>query len=506
LLLLLDYWPLARFELDTGRRRLKGLWPCVWEKLPFLALSAVSSIVTYRVQAASEAVAFTSELPSGLRFENAIVSYARYLGKTVWPLDLAVLYPHPEHWPFWQVGLAATLIAAITLGAIRLARQLPFLPAGWFWYLGTLVPVIGLVQVGSQSIADRYTYLPLIGVFIMFAWGASHLTTRLRLSGGVVAGVAAVILCACAAMSVRQARFWQNSGTLFSHAVAVTENNYVAYNNLGAWYMVQSQAQDALSSLQNAFQIVASHGSGRAENSSLASFGPPPSVEVVTNSGYASVLNNLGLALARAGREKESLPYFRRAVELKPKDPEYWDNFGQALLTQNQAPQAIECFQAALRIRPDFGKAHFNLANALAALGRLDDALGEYRLALRQCAEPEEVHTRFGIALAQKGSNEEAIAHFQEAVRLSPNSPLYHNNLGNALTGKGRNEEAMREFGEALRLQPDYPQAHLNLGMLLERMGRREEAVAHLKESLRLDPANAALREHLRGLGVTALD
>jgi len=498
-LLLLDYWPLRRFDGSTFQRfNAAPIVPLALEKLPFLLLSVASSAMTYRAQQAGEAVALASRLGIVPRAANAVISYIRYLGKTFWPVDLAVPYPHPEHWPLLEVVLAASLVVAVSAGAIWFARRAPFLTVGWFWFLGMLVPVIGLVQVGSQSMADRYTYLPLIGVFLIFSWGAEWLWTRWRWPKNVAAVAAAVVCLACANRTATQVGYWKNSGTLFGHAVSVTKNNYMAYNNLGAWLLERGQFAEALSVFATALQIII--------GDTVVLPAEPPPLTLVTNAAHVNVLDNLGATLARMGREKEAMPFFRRALELKPNDLDSINNLGLALLAQNQVADSLACFQQALRLRPDFHKARLNLGNGLAAVGRMDEAIEQYRSVLRQCPDCGDVHTPLGIALARRGLTDEAIAQFQEAARSFPDSPQCHNNLANALAERGRNDEALGEYREALRLQPDSAQSHLNLGILLEQLGRRDEAVMHLKDALRLDRGNAPLKQHLRALGVAVPD
>jgi hypothetical protein len=298
LLLLLDLWPLGRVsrvrcpvsgaagaEQGNGARTALSASappekttladkavraPCPWsrlvvEKLPFLILAVVSSVVTFFVQRKGGAVASVVGLPLGLRVENALVSYGRYLFKTVWPADLATLYPHPGHWPAWHVLAAVCLLVGVSLLVIAQRRTWPFVLVGWFWFVGTLVPVIGLVQVGIQSMADRYTYLPSVGLLVALVWLAQEAAGRVRLkpAGVAAAAVAACCAVACAALTWRQIGFWRDTETLFSRAVAVTKENYLAYNNLGFYLANHGRTAEALTNYQASVRLKPDHARTR---------------------------------------------------------------------------------------------------------------------------------------------------------------------------------------------------------------------------------------------------
>ncbi len=400
-LMLLDLWPLKR-----GWR--------LREKLPLFALSAAGAIVTYAVQSAAGAVK-----PMGApALANALVSYATYILKTLWPSGLAVFYPYPAAIPLWQVLAAAATLAAITYAVLRAWRRYPYLAAGWLWFLGTLVPVIGLVQVGAQARADRYMYVPMVGLAVMIAWGAADLLRgRARLQWAL--GIAICVACAGAAWT--QTGYWQNSGTLFAHALEVTEGNYIAEHNLGSYLMEQP------------------------------------------------------------GELEQAIPHLRAAVRLRPESGTAHSDLGSALArTPGGLPEAIAELQTAARLLPDSAIPHNNLANALAEAGRFPEAAAEYQMALRiqpDYAEARrnleriaaEQHYQAGLALAKSGRPREAAAELEEAVRLAPDYAEAHNNLGVVLSQiSGRESEAESHFREALRLRPDYGDARYNLDLLLK--------------------------------------
>jgi tetratricopeptide (TPR) repeat protein len=419
-LLLLDYWPLGR----TGRFPLGRL---VWEKVPLLALSAASSAVTFMAQQQGEAVATLKSLPFVDRLANALVAYAAYLAKAVWPVGLAVFYPHPGMWPLWRIALAVAVLAAVSVLAWRLRRSSPYLIAGWLWYLGTLVPVVGLVQVGSQSMADRYTYLPLVGIFIVVAWGLADLTGKGRRASLIAGAAAGALLLLLVLVTQLQVGYWKSSATLFGHALAVTEGNFLAHNNLARTLNNEGRYAEAADHYQAAIRI---------------------------NPGYLPPYLNLGLS-----REKQGMP-----------------------------DEAMRCFAEALKARPGDGEAHFLQGNLLAKAGRLDEAIAEYDLALKDKPGRGIFHNNRGIALVRKGDRAGALAAFREAVRLTPDHAGARNNLAMLLAGQGRLDEAIGQFREALRLQPGYANAHYELAMALKRKGLDAEAARHLAEARRIRP------------------
>ena len=470
-LLLLDYWPLHRLELNTKNSKLKTVIPLVLEKLPFFVLAVASSLVTFIVQRKGGAV--STSLSLGARVANALVAYVRYIGKTFWPSDLSILYPHPGHWPAWQVAAAAALLLAICVVVIVLVRRQPFLAMGWLWFCGTLVPVIGVVQVGIQSMADRYTYLPLIGLFIMLAWGiAEWMPNRPWRSESLVAGSISV-LAACALLTARQIQFWRDSEALFRHAVQVTRDNYLAYNNLGFYLNGQGRTVEALENYRQALKI---------------------------NPAYEDALNNLGYALAGQKKYLEAIPLYEAALRVRPNHVEVHNNLGNALSETGKIDEAITHYLVVLRQQPDHADAHNNLGIALAMQGKLDEAVPHFLAAIRSNPKYASAHSNLGNAFAVQHKLDEAIREYREALRLKPEDAQAHNNLGNALAEQGKLEAAIEHYREALRLNADNPEACFNLGIALLRQGKRDEAAVHLTEALRLKPDYAEARKQLNSL------
>ena len=473
LLLLLDIWPLRRL---APREPGGELWRLVREKLPFFAISAAVAMVVYGAQQSAGAVKSLALVPLSLRVENAVVSYTVYILQMFWPARLAVFYPYPSRFAGWQVGACAGVLAALSVLALRGLRRHPYIAVGWFWYLGTLVPVIGLVQAGAQAHADRYTYVPMVGLSILLAWGAGDLVLRRPRVRRSLVGVALAASCGCAALTAAQLRYWRDSESLMRHALeATTPDNYVAQHNLGnALASDPSRLPEAFTHLEAAVGI------------------RPDSAEAHSD---------LGTALAKVpGRLPQALAEYQTALRLAPDSAVVHNNLGYALAASGRLPQAIAEYQTALRLKPGYTEALNNLGSALARTpGRLPDAIAAFQEALRGRPGYAEAHNNLGLALAQiPGRLPDAAAEFETALRLQPDDALLHDNLANALASlPGRLPDAIAEYESALRLQPDSPQAHYNLAAALSKIGRTSEAIAHLQAAVGLQPGFAAAHNSL---------
>lgn len=346
LLLLLDYWPLRRISIS--KRRL------ILEKIPLFALSAISSGITFLVQRASGAVSDFNLLPLQSRIANAFLSYTKYIGKMFWPQKLSVFYPfHPVTILSWQVLLSILLLIVVSVLVVWFGRKQKYLLTGWFWFLGTLLPVIGLVQVGGQALADRYTYVPYIGLFIILAWGLPDLLSRLP-QRKIALGLSMVIaLTALIISSYRQVSYWKNSFTLFSHAVEVTQNNYIAYNCLGSAYSKLGKYQDAVNAHKQAICI---------------------------KPDYAKAHNNLGVAYYNLGRYEDAIESYKQAILLEPDYADAYYNLGLAYCKLKRYQDAIEPCKKAIKIKPDFALAHYNLGLVYFLTGDKNSALEEYKI------------------------------------------------------------------------------------------------------------------------------
>jgi Flp pilus assembly protein TadD len=431
-MLLLDYWPLNRFSRFT----IYDLWfsrpinRLIVEKIPFFALSAASCWVTLLAQ--RQLIEPIERLPLSSRLNNALVSYVTYLGQMFCPTGLAAFYPHPRKGlSLWEVVLSLILIAGISAGVFAWRRVRPYLLVGWLWYLGILVPVIGLVQVGWQGRADRYTYLPLIGVFIMLAWGARDLFSSRRhwrpgLGITALIGIAALMVCASI-----QTSYWRASESLWTHTLACTSRNYIAHNCLG-------------------------------------------------------------LIFAGQGRSAEAMEHCQRALEIKPNYIEAHNNFGNLLAGQGRSAEAMEHYQRALEIKPDYAEAHYNLGNLLAQQGRSAEAMEHYQRAVEIKPDAPKAHCGLALALKNQGRFTEAIAHYRKALELEPRPMLAQNALAWLLATCP--EATWRNGSQAVELAQQaeqlsggkYPEILDTLAAAYAEAGRFPEAVANAERALHL--------------------
>jgi Tfp pilus assembly protein PilF len=507
-LLLLDYWPLGRIRLESWSNPAERqmAWTLVKEKLPLVAVVAASSVITYLAQAAGGAVRSLAVFPLGVRIDNALVAYVAYIRKMLWPSNLAIYYPHPgSHLPFWEVIGAALLLVSITILVLVMRKRKSYLPVGWLWYLGTLVPVIGLIQLGGQAMADRYTYVPMIGLFIMMVWGGADLTAGWRHRGIVRALAVGLLFPALMGTAWLQVSYWRNSETLFEHALRVTTGNYVAHNNLGVALAQQDHLDAAIAQYTEALRIKPDYekahnnlGAALAQQDHLDAAIAQYTEALRSKPDYEKAHMNLGLALARQDRLDAAIAQYDQAIAIQSDDEETHNNLGVALAQQGHLDAAIAQYTEALRIKPDYGKAHMNLGLALARQGRLDAAIAQYDQALVSRPDDEETHNNLGIALARQGRLDAAIAHFSQSIRIEPNDEGARYNLGLAQAKQGNLNEAIVSFTRAIQMKPEDEKAHNQLGLALVKLGKYEEAITHFSQALRLRPDDEAARRNLR--------
>jgi tetratricopeptide (TPR) repeat protein len=404
--------------------------------------------VTFFVQRAGGAVAGLDAFPFSLRVGNALVSYVAYIEKMLLPTRLAAFYPYPESLsPAWVLG-AIVILIGVSVAVIRARRRYPYLLVGWLWYLGTLVPVIGLVQVGNQAMADRYTYVPLIGLLIMVAWGIPDVLAQWRYRSIALPAAAGLVIVACAITARGQVSYWRNSTTLFTHALDVTRDNHIAQNNLGRALAGDGKVAEAIAHYNEALRI---------------------------KPQFATAHTNLGAALMKQGKVDEAIAHFKEGLRLKPEFAEAQSDLGAALARKGRIEEAIAQYTEAVRLKPDFAEAHANLGLTLAGQGKLDEAITQYNEALRLKPSFADVHNNLGFALASRGKVDEAIAHYQEAVRLNPNFALAHMNLAVSLSGQNRVDEAIHEFREVLRITPGNEMARRALDQLTNEANDRRK-------------------------------
>ncbi len=462
-LLLLDYWPLNRLSSCTPRVLLR----LMAEKIPLLALTVGSCVATALVPERLT----DGKLPFGLRMENAVVSYVTYLWQMICPSGLACVYPNPANYlPPWQVAGAVGLLLAISGAAWAFRRTHPCLIVGWLWYVGMMIPVIGIVQISYYAHADRYTYLPQIGLYLLLTWTAADLCAGWRHRRWLLGGLATGILTALIFCAHTQTSYWRNSELLWTHTLACTTDNYVAHNNLGYSLPEKERLDEAMAQYQKALQI---------------------------NPNFAMAHNNLGNALLQTSNVDEAIAHLQKAVQINPDYPSFHNNLGNALLQMSNVDQAIAQYQTALQINPDYAGACYNLGRALLKKGSLDEAMVYFQKALQLRPDYAEACNNLGSTLLQKGSVDEAITQYQKALQLRPDYAGACYNLGNALLKKGNVDEAITQYQKALQIDPDNAEAHNDLGGALLKKGNVNEAIAQFQKALQIKSGYAEARNNL---------
>jgi protein O-mannosyl-transferase len=423
-LLLLDYWPLKRIA-DR-----KSFWRMTLEKLPLFALSAVASIVAFALQVHSPAS--VGQLPFGWRLQNALVSYVTYIGQILWPANLAPFYPHPDdRLAFWQVALAAAFLIAITWLVFALRRNRPYLLVGWLWYLIMLLPVIGIVEVGLQGHADRYTYLPHVGLYVALTWLAVDVARSLPHQKGIFATFGTAVIVILSACAWKQTTYWRNSETLWTRALSVTSDNDVALTNLGTLLMERGQLDGALSYFQKAL-AVRSGSEHRHYHLSLA-----------------LIHDSTGNVLARKGRLDDAIVHFRQAIQLRPDFPDAHYNLGTALFQKEDLDGAISEWRTTLSIHPYDAGAHTSLGNALVQKGLLREAADHYEKALQ--SEPDSILPLNNLAWVMSTGPDDSLRNNEIAVQLATkanqlskeNNPVFIRTLAAAYAQAGQFEKAI---------------------------------------------------------------
>jgi protein O-mannosyl-transferase len=469
-LLLLDYWPLKRFQLGAFKPTALALARLTLEKTPFFLLTGVSCLITIAGHRALGSLDSTSQSPLPLRAANAVVSYARYIGKTLWPTHLSVLYPYPRAWPGWKVALCGLLILGVSALVIRMVRTRPYLFVGWFWFLGVLTPFIGLVQAGEQAMADRFMYLPLLGLLLMIVWSLGELLEPWPARHRWLAAAGALGLGACLVCTSIQLTHWQNSETLFRHAVAVTSGSDTAYAGLGGALFAAGKREEALACYKEAVRL---------------------------NPRYAEGECSLGALLLTMGRLDEAIQHLNAALKLNPALAIARNDLGTALLDQGKSEEALTCYTEAVRLQPRRPESQFNLGALLLKMGHTGEAVQHLAAAVQYNPSLTNAHIYLGKALFEQGKLAEAGVHLYKAVQLAPDDPEARYNLGTLLSRQGKVDLAIICYREALRLNPEYGLAHGNLGVALMRQGKSDEGLAHLVTAARLNPNDASAHDNL---------
>lgn len=477
--LLLDYWPLKRFEenqphgevhseagkpLSADRRKGKAskrvavraavkevkpadhnyqwafIRPLIFEKIPFFALAALSSIITFVVQQKGGAVMTLKAVSPGARIANAFVAYIIYIGKTIWPINLAVYYPHPGSRPLWETLGALFLLIALTVTVIRTSKRFPYLAMGWFWFIGTLVPVIGIVQVGGHAVADRYTYIPLIGLFVMAAWGVPELLKEWRYRKEVVVISSSLVLSCLFIVTWIQLGNWKDDITLYDHTLSTTSRNDI-------------------------------------------------------------ILTNRGNAYFEMGNYGRAIEDFNRAIEISPRDSDAFTNRGEAYGKLGNYKQAIEDLDRAIEINPKSSEAYNNRAKAYGKLENYKQAISDLGRAVELNPELSEAYYNLGVAYYRTGSDRQAIENFDRAIQINPKYANAYNNRGNIHSILGNHRLAIEDFDRAIEINPGLASLYLSRGNCYGELGNNRQEIEDLQKAARL--GNEAARNSLKSRGVS---
>ncbi len=473
-LLLLDYWPLQRVRVKVeseGRVHSPlslSLFRLILEKIPMFALVVASSMVTVWAQKKGGTVLSLATLSISGRIFNSAVAYVRYLADSVYPVNMAIIYTLPPQWVWWKVAGAIVLLLTITVVAIRFIKSRPYLLIGWLWFLGTLVPVIGIVQVGIQSKADRYTYLPYIGLFIAVIWIFSDRIARKLFP------VAAILLLACIVGVRYQLQFWRGSEELFSHATKVTADNYIAYNNLGFWYLEHTNYDQAITFTKKAIAL---------------------------NPTYHYAEKNLAYIYEKMGRNAEAIEHYAASLRIIPDQPDALSHLGGILIDQGRVAEGTAQLERAVQLNPQDVHVINSLALGMAAQKNFGEAARYLREELKILPDNPDALSNLGNALASDGKFTEAIASYFEALKLRPNDAQAHGNLATALLQSGKPDQALEHYLAAVKISPDDFTARLNCGLVLLQLGKRAEAKPHLIEAVRMNPNSVEAKNALKAAG-----
>ncbi len=421
----------------AGKYRWASVRPLLIEKMPFFAMAAISSVVTFFVQQKGGAVASFEGIAPGVRIANAFVSYIIYIRKTFWPTDLAVYYPHPGLWPLWQVLGAIFFLGVVTLTVIWTAKSLPYLAVGWLWFAGTLVPVIGIVQVGGQALADRYTYIPLIGLFIMAAWGIPELLEKWRYQKETLFASSALLLLSLLIVTRTQVGYWRNSIALYDQSLKVTGPSEIILSNRGAVYNELGNHRQAISDFDRAIEI---------------------------DPNFSDAYGNRGFAYDQLGNLQHAISDYNRAIEINPEYADAYHNRGMAYGKLGNVRQAISDYDRAVEINPEFAGAYNNR----------------------------------GAVYGMLGNNRQAISDFDRAIEIDPNFSNAYGNRGAAYDQLGNLQHAISDYNRAIEINPEYADAYHNRGIAYGKLGNNGQAVEDMKTAARLNNEDAKniLRSH----------
>ena len=506
-LLLLDFWPLARLKFEEGKGFKNALiiWRLIREKIPLFGLSVASSAITFLAQLKGGSVIGLETVPLKIRLENSFVSYVRYIFKLIWPHDLAVYYPYLGYnLPLWQVIGSGILILLISFLVLIHYHDRPYLSMGWFWYLGTLLPVIGWIQLAQQGIADRYTYIPFIGLFIILAWGLPDGLHRFRHRNLFLWAITGISILFFSSQSWVQLNHWSNSITLFEHTLQVTDNNDMAHTNLGIALENQGKIEEAIGHYTEALRINPNHqlahnnfGNALAHLGQMGNAIHHYSEALRIQPDYPSARYNIAVALSRQGRIEEAIDQYNTVLQSQPNYIEAHFNLGLLLVQQGEFESSVSHFMDAIKIRPDHADARLSLGLVLAKQEDLEKAAFHLSKALENQPENKEILYNLATVLYKQGRNQEAVVLYSQVLEIAPDYARVHNNLGNIYRLEGNLEQAVLEYQLELQLHPEDAIAHNNLAITYKELGRMKEAIREYQVALAIKPDYAKAHYNL---------
>jgi tetratricopeptide (TPR) repeat protein len=481
-LMLLDYWPLRRHE---PFRKL------IIEKIPLLLISAVACVVAFMAQKAGGAIVSVEELTFSARFMNAIISYITYIWKTLCPFNLAVFYPWPAHISWWQTLGAGAILMAITAGTALNSKTYPYLVVGWLWFLGTLVPVIGLVKVGEFSMADRYAYIPLIGLYIMLVWGGHDMMVKWFRAGRYRAVFAAIILLLLALRAGNQTTYWKDGITLFEHALRVTHSNYVAHNNLSVLFLERGALEKAEEHLNRALEI--KPGSDEAHHNMGTLLTRRGEMNKALNHYYRAIeINsensdshyNIAGIYERKGRFAEAASHYKKVVKISPHDWEAHHHLLGCLMQTGHVREALEVLQAIVRLNPHHAEAREGLKKLLADMEELKNDIQRLQKELDADSKNVERYVQLGDLLGAVGSPAESILYYERALALKPNHLESLHGLALAYVETKAYDSALDILKKLSILSPDQAEIDYNISCVYAKAQRPEESMEWLKKAV----------------------
>jgi len=476
--------------------------PLIREKIPFFAMTALSCVATFIAQQKGGAVQSIEVFTPGVRIANAFVSYILYIGKMVWPRNLAVFYPHPGLWHLWQVLVAVLLLGAVTLTVIRTAKRFPYLAVGWLWFTGTLVPVIGIVQVGAQAMADRYTYIPLIGLFIMTAWGIPELLKEWQPTHPprkeVLFASSAIILACLFVVTWTQVGYWRNSIALYDHALKVTDRNDTIYNARGVAYTRLGSSRQAIADYDRAVEINPEHvdayhnrGVAYAKLGNFRQAIADYDRAIRINPEHAWSYHGRGAAYAKLGNRRQAIEDYGRAIEMDPEYAEAYNNRGVTYGEIGDLRQAISNYNRAIEIDPGYAEAYNNRGVAYDGLGDHRRAISDFDRAVEINPELAQVYNNRGLAFGRLGNPGQAISNYDRAIEINPKYADAYSNRAAAYGSLRNYTQAVEDYDKAVEIDPGYAKAYYNRGVAYSELGNHRQAIEDYDRAVQIDPGYA---------------